>query len=289
MSSDFDLNLNNYSLNDLLNLFHLPYVFTRDELKAAKKVVLKTHPDKSNLPKEYFLFFSKAYKMIFQIYEYRYTCEKQTTEYTVEKNEEHEILLKDVKNKKNFNKWFNNMFEKHKIENEYEKGGYGDWFQSEENTDNRKISQNEMGQVFEEKKKEMKQIVVHKDIQDITRTSGLTDLTGDQPESYESDLFSSLQYDDLKKAHTETVVPVTQQDYNEKQKFNNINELREHRAQQNVGPPSLEQSKDYLQQNQNRNDKTDIERAYKLLKQDEMVKEINQKWWSNLKQITNNN
>ncbi len=43
--------------------------------------------------------------------------------------------------------------------------------------------------------------------------TGMYDLTGDKPSYYESDLFSSLQYDDLKKAHTETVVPVTEQDY----------------------------------------------------------------------------
>ena len=97
MDDNFDLNINNYSLNDLLNLFHLPYNFTREQLRQAKKIVLKTHPDKSKLPKEYFLFFSKAYKMIYSIYEYRYKSDNQSTEYVVEKNDEHEAILKKCK------------------------------------------------------------------------------------------------------------------------------------------------------------------------------------------------
>ena len=35
--SGFDLNINNYTLEDLLNLFRLDYNFTIDDLKKAKK------------------------------------------------------------------------------------------------------------------------------------------------------------------------------------------------------------------------------------------------------------
>lgn len=289
MDDNFDLNINNYSLNDLLNLFHLPYNFTKEEIRQAKKVVLKTHPDKSGLPKEYFLFFSKAYKMIYSIYEYRYKSDNQSTEYVVEKNEEHEQILKNVKNKPNFNKWFNEMFESHKIENEHDRGGYEDWFRSEENIDNRKISYNEMDAVFRDKKKEIKDIVVRTEVQDINNNSGMYDLTGDKPSYYESDLFSSLQYDDLKKAHTETVVPVTEQDYLDKPQFKSVNDLQQFRAK-NIGDPlSLQQSNQFLEKNRERSDQKDVERAYKLLKQDQIVNEINKKWWGNVKQITNNN
>ena len=55
-----DLNLDNYKFDDLLNLFNLSYDFTTEELKKAKKVVLKLHPDKSKLDKKYFLFFLKG-------------------------------------------------------------------------------------------------------------------------------------------------------------------------------------------------------------------------------------
>ena len=115
------------------------------------------------------------------------------------------------------------------------------------------------------------------------------DLTGEKPSYYESDLFSSLQYDDLKKAHTETVVPVTDQDYLDKPQFNSVNHLREFREKNTANPLSLQQSNKFLEKNKKLSDQKDVERAYKLLKQDQIVNEINKKWWGNLKQITNNN
>ena len=54
---DLDLDLNNYELEDLLNLFKLPYNFSEEQLKSAKKIVLQTHPDKSNLPERLFFIF----------------------------------------------------------------------------------------------------------------------------------------------------------------------------------------------------------------------------------------
>ena len=66
-----DLDIDNYNLPDILALFKLPTLFNEDDLKRAKVAVLKTHPDKSQLPKEYFLFFTKAYRIVHQIYTIR--------------------------------------------------------------------------------------------------------------------------------------------------------------------------------------------------------------------------
>ena len=44
-----DLDIDSYNLNDLLNLFHLTYDFNESDLKQARKMVLKMHPDKSNI------------------------------------------------------------------------------------------------------------------------------------------------------------------------------------------------------------------------------------------------
>jgi hypothetical protein len=67
-----DLNIDNYNLPDILALFNLPTLFNEDDLKRARLAVLKTHPDKCKLPKEYFLFFTKAYRIIHQIYTIRH-------------------------------------------------------------------------------------------------------------------------------------------------------------------------------------------------------------------------
>ena len=74
---EVDLNIENYNLNEILQLFKLDYSFNRDDLKKAKRVVLLTHPDKSKMPKEYFLFYSKAYKMLYYIFEFRNKEEKR--------------------------------------------------------------------------------------------------------------------------------------------------------------------------------------------------------------------
>ena len=53
---DFDLDIDNYDLEDILNLFHLDYKFDRESMKKAKTIALKTHPDKSGLSKDFFYF-----------------------------------------------------------------------------------------------------------------------------------------------------------------------------------------------------------------------------------------
>ena len=67
---DIDLNEDNYNYEKLLHLFSLPLQFDKDDLKRAKKKVLQLHPDKSNLPNDYFLFFRKMYYKIEEIYHY---------------------------------------------------------------------------------------------------------------------------------------------------------------------------------------------------------------------------
>ena len=63
-----NLNINMYSFKELLDLFQLDYKMSIDDMKRAKMMVLKMHPDKSRLPPDYFLFYKKAFDMIVQYY-----------------------------------------------------------------------------------------------------------------------------------------------------------------------------------------------------------------------------
>ena len=284
---ELDLDLKNYELNDLLNLFNLDYDFDKTQMKRAKKIVLMTHPDKSGLDKDYFLFFSSAYKVIYKIYEFRYKSENKNTEYTVEKNESNEALLESIKHKKNFNSWFNSMFEDAtKVKNEDNQDGYGDWMSSNEDLDNRIATKDTMNTIIDEKKREIRQLTVYNSISELNNNNGLYCLTQERPESYSSDLFSKLQYDDLKRAHTETVVPVTMDDYINKKRYNNVMEFQNDRNHNNA-PLSIEQSKMYFNNIKELELKTDIERAYKLARQEEEMRKINNNWWSKLKFLTN--
>ena len=284
---DLDLNIDNYDLEDLLKLFNLPYNFDKDRLKNAKKIVLQTHPDKCNLSKEYFLFFSSAYKIVYSIYQFRTKSDcPKSTEYIMEEDKEKGLLIENLSKKKNFNKIFNDMFEKHNIKELSVETGYGDWLKSDEDFDNRVATKHNMGEMFENKKRETKAIIVHHGIQELGG-EGHQNLTDDIPESFGSTMFSSLQYEDLRKAHRESVVPVTQEDYELKPKFNSLTELQMSRGSQNTTPKSLEQAKAYLSEQKDIDGKRDVRRAYKLAKRDEEVRKTNDKWMSKFKQITN--
>jgi len=287
MALDIDLNIENYDLTDLLNLFKLDYEFNEEDLKRVKKTVMQTHPDKSGLDKKYFLFFSSAYKIIFSIYEFRHKSSKyQSTEYTVEKDESKELLLKDLQKKSNFNKIFNELFEKHHIKDEENENGYGEWIKSSENMDTRSTTMSQMNATFEQKKREVKDLIPFKEVEEMGQSSGHFDLTRDKPENYTSALFSSLQYEDLKKAHVESVIPVTHEDYLARPKFKNVMELQSHPDYNDTKPLSLSQAKDYLQQKQSYQAQNDVQRAYKLAKQDEISRKANESWMSGFKKIT---
>ena len=282
---DLDLDLDNYDLDDLLNLFHLSYNFDEKDLKKAYRMVLRTHPDKSNLCKEIFLFFMKAYEMVENVFNFRNTQTKSTT-YIVEKDEDKIELLQNINGMKvkDFNKWFNKMFEKHKISEEDEEG-YGDWFKNTEDKAITKISKREFDSVFKQKKEESRALVKKSDLVNMRSYTG-SDLLRERPEYYESGIFSKLQYEDLKKAHTETVIPVTEQDYLNKEKFGDVDSYKRHRAKA-INMPSLSQSREYLNNRKNENNIVDTQRAYKLLKRDEELKKKNNDFWAELQLLKN--
>ena len=298
---NLDLNIENYELNDLLNLFKIPTDFTEDELKQAKKMVLKTHPDKSGLNPEYFRFFSKAYRIVYGMWEFKNKASKSndkniSTEYDTTSEyfnrEKKELLDNFLENKKksgNFNEWFNKQFEKNKLEREEDAQGYGDWLKSNEDLDEEKhISLTQMAEEIERKKQRIRALTIYKGIEDtIFYCSGSSNLLGDAPENFTSDLFSSLQYEDLRKAHTETVVPVTLEDYNNVQKFKNVNEYKDYRNSQNIVPLSENQARQYLSNKEKYQEKESTERAYKLAKQMEDNQKKQDNYWASIMYINN--
>jgi len=290
---DMDLDIDNYELEDILDLFHLDYNFGKEELKQAKKVALKTHPDKSGLPNEYFIFFSKAYNIIYKIYSFRHKRQKKVVNVEYENDEiseEEQITLlnklKKFKTAGEFNDWFNKIFEKVKIK-ENSNSGYGEWFKSDENINNEKInSMSEMGDAFEKQKKASKALIKHEGIKEMSSMSGYN-LTGEKEETYGTNIFSKLQYEDLKKAHIETVVPVTMEDYNNRKHFDSLDNLKRYRDSTLDEPLSLSQSKKYLNNLKKQEEIVNTNRAYNLFKKDEQIENSNKQFWSHLKQLEN--
>ena len=290
---NFDLNIDNYDLEDLLNLFHLNYEFDENDLKRAKTVALKTHPDKSGLNKEVFLFFMKAYKMIESIYEFKLKRAKcaRNTSYENEKMESDKktLLLKklDGMKAKDFNKWFNKMFEKVKVNDDDVDSGYGKWFKSDEDVNEETVTnKRDMEAAFNKKKAASRELVLHKGVNEMVHGGGY-DLTRSKPDEYSSDIFSKLQYDDLRKAHTETVVPVTHEDYLRRKKYNNVESLKKDRAENNPAMLSLAQSKELLRGRKSKEQMGNTQRAFKILKREEEITRANKEWWKELRTLKN--
>ena len=270
-----DLDIDNYSMNDILNLFSLKHDFTKADLTKAKKQVLKTHPDKSKLDKEYFLFFTKAYKLVLQVYEFRNSSEvkasQTSTTYVTEKDEHQKKELESFMKKENFNEWFNDLFEKTHLSNLDNSSGYGEWLKSDEDChEHQAKNMTEMNSEIENKKKAIRQLIPYDDISNVNQGGGYDIIESES--GFQSDVFSSLQYEDLRKAHSESVIPVTHDDYRDRPKFSNVNEMQNFRSRQDTKPLSLEQSKKYLEQKESSDSELSTQRAFQLAKESNQTK-----------------
>ncbi len=295
--ANIDLDINNYEIDDILKLFNIDYNFTEYDLKNSKKMVLMMHPDKSNLDKEYFLFFSKAYKILYSIYNFRDKSKlndtmklNNNTEYLVDDiDEDNKEIIKNLKKSKyfdsnNFNKWFNELFEKINISNEFNNNGYGNWLKTDEISSEIANNIDSMNKIIDKKKEELRESKLSKysRIHEYNNNN-YCDLTNSKPENYSSDLFSKFQYEDLKKAHEESVIPVTYKDFNKK--YNNIEEIQEERQKQNMNPLTDKEYKKIRNNDKYEENIIETKRAYKLFIQQEEIDNQNKKWWATLKQL----
>ena len=309
MDLDLDLDIRNYELRDILNLFKLPSVFTELHMREAKLTVMRTHPDKSGLDKEYFLFFSKAYKILHEVYQVRAGLSRQ-------KDAKYDDVKEDIDARRNansdklkrmnadeFNRWFNQTFEQNKLHDEEQDSGYGDWLRSksndadtsEDNEDNDAMDEGStwaqrMEQLERRKKKLRDQaLVVRSEVRTFESGSGFS-LSRERPEEHSSGLnfgsSSSLAFEDLRKAHTESVIPVTHEDYEAVRKYKNINELQMSRDIDRR-TFNYSETESQMARSQQLQTEDDMRRAFKLAQQDEIVRDLNKKWMAQFNAIEN--
>lgn len=296
---DIDFNINNYNLDDILNLFKLDYNFNASDLKNAKKYVLMLHPDRSGLDKEYFLFYTKAFRVINSIYEFskRKHEKLDETNSDILYSENINVVSNDDANKKiidkfikekgrNFNEWFNKEFEKNNFKSDNVNNGYGEWLTSNDDleSDNHKISFNQLHEKINEKKKNLSAIVKREGVFEISNSSAnLIDTSAIN--NYQSDLFSKLPFEDLKIAHTETVIPVTKEDFDNTLKFNNVEVYKQYRNSQDTNPLTEKESLKYFDNKNKVEDKQALDLAYKLSVEFEESKIFNKNILSKMKLI----
>ena len=380
-----DLNIDNYNLSDILSLFNLPTLFNESDLKRAKLAVLKTHPDKCEHPKEYFLFFTKAYRILHQIYTIRHPATNehytQHAERTPRNNnaaipslrcvgkdtlrdpyisvdsaaaataaaksvvdynrlmraeghradaddayagDTHERMKRRLDEMMGttggdnggngaakvteFNRWFNEKFDQYRLKDDETETGYEAWFRGndgDEDATATATTEDDSGSWADKvarlnkRKQELRNKYALVERQELEYAGGGGggdaggggyDLTRERPQEYSSGIFGNLRYEDLKKAHTETVIPVTEEDYYKTRRFNSINELQTFRDQSRrdlYKQTSKQEQEQIYEQTKMRQEEEDTRRAFILAKQDEISRDIHKKLYSDMFRLEN--
>jgi len=251
-----DLNIDHYSLQDLLRLFKLPEDFTARQLKEARKYVVEVHPDKSGLDKSYFIFFHKAYSLLNTVHSFKQKAhanmsENQSFSDILEGMEDTDkrMLATTFTTNPKFNKEFNELFETLYVKDD---DGHGDWLKS---SDDLNIS-------YEQRKQQSRAIMIS---------------------SIEAS--NTSHYSDLKSVYTvDSVIGVSEDDY--KSEYKTVENLKAVRAQ-NIVPLNKEEAERILLHVQERERKEATDRAFRLLQEEELNKRHQQTFWSKLLTLRN--
>ena len=94
-------------------------------------------------------------------------------------------------------------------------------------------------------------------------------------------------YTDLRQAYAESVIPVTEDDFNKVQKFKSIDEYKRHRDGAMTAPPSKEEALRQLYHQDKQKNEESAALAFYHAQQLEKAKQNNDNFWSGLKQVTN--
>ena len=271
---DFDFNLDNYTIEDIYNLFKLDISVSLDEahLRQAKNIVVKMHPDKCKLPKEYFIFFNKAYHILLHIAE----CNQQrkrisNVEYMANEYYNTEIHEHISNNADDIRATFNRRFEKVNADMLPDSQvGHGTWFRSNEDSTS-KIGIEDHSKIFEKHKDKY---VYNENglIISVLCNDLLTDRIGysmldDMADEFTSGMFGSLQYTDLKKSYTNSMFDISDKDFDLKNnRPQTIDQLVSTRKDYIV-QLSVNEGIKILEDQQRVDTEISTQRAYKLFKQ----------------------
>lgn len=282
-----DLNIDNYEYQDILDLFGLNKNFTERDIKNVKRKVLQTHPDKSGLDKKFFLFFTAIFKVLHSVYEFKAKANvnlNEEIEYSVEETGENEVVVNNLREKystKEFNNWFNKEFDKIKLNNDYEDTGYGDWLKNAEDSEVC-TNKTEMNEMIDRKKRDLRSVIKFDGIHE-SNNGSYNDLANNKPAEYSSGMFSKLQFEDLRKAHDESVIPVTEDDFNSR--YSSMEDIKLQRHQQSLNPLSEAEGREYLNSQKSNEDDVGASRAFKLAAQEREASRGSNSFWTSLKQL----
>lgn len=212
-----ELDITNYDLYELFALFRMhPDTATAEQLRAAKKIVLHTHPDKSNLPTAYFLFYKKAYDIVAEFVQEHTRITADVTAAASTARADMTETDKGVKRAigeiptHEFSKTFNRMFESVAVPSRPKRDNT--WFHDETpQFDTNVSSVSAISSAIDR----IRAPVTNTALTLAVGAAAITSLRagdayyGDEDEDgayISSDIFSSLKYEDLRKVHKDQTV-----------------------------------------------------------------------------------
>ena len=248
ISKSHNLNIQMYSFQELLNLFELSNKITEDDIKRCKRTVLMTHPDKSKLGPEYFLFYKKAFDVVLEFYKTQTKTSqdvtKENTQYTAfgtKTNKQAHTNINKMESKL-FNSKFNQLFDDNMASHLRPNPDQNQWF-SQDDAQYSIPEEKNINKAFEQIKQQSNGLVMYKGIQNLNSTTGITtgnlydDEDEDRSQYVTSDPFSKLKYDDLRKVHKDqTVFAVSERDFEKVQKYSSVEHFQRERNQGNMDP-----------------------------------------------------
>jgi hypothetical protein len=264
-----NLDIRQYSLDEIYALFgHKRETLSIEDLKKAKHRVLMTHPDKSGMPPDYFIFYKKALEVLATDYAEMHRVEqsnhhmselaKNDYEYTHGGGEE-ETRMRIVAGKaaegERFARDFNRVFEEQMQQKIDE--SRNDWFRDNQAVyDTSKVTKNNMAQSMEEIKRQQRAVARYTGgVREMTHHIG-TRLYDEQTPDEESedqyitgDPFAKLKFEDLRRVHKdETVFQVSESDYQNVTTYKNTEEYGRVRSSQQFEQITKEQAERILNQ-----------------------------------------
>ena len=260
----YDLDLSSYSLEELLGLFNIELPITDLDLERAKRKALKTHPDKSGLNREVFIFFKSAFDKLKTLYDIQISQNRESAEEYEAQLEERNEGIAAFSKTGDFNAKFNRLFEEN-ISVHTEESGHGKWLSETRDTTNTTTQSQ-----FKEMKKKSRALAVVNDV------SGYTDHRGSEllADADNSGASGGLSFQDVRRAYTESLIPVTEEeDYLSRKQYSGVDELQAERVRV-VSTTAFANHEQKLKAQRERESMLDVEMAFKLQQQDETRRKL---------------
>ena len=261
-----NLDLASYSFDEILQMFDLTYDISIDDLKRAKRKVLMSHPDKSGLPPDYFLFYKRAFELVVHYQQSHSRQSHIVNEHTsveyvplteTDTNTKRQLSEKTKTNQ--FQQRFNELFEQNMAEKP--DPTRNEWFRSESASSiyetQGTVSVSNLNSSFESIKTRQREqgLVRYTGIRELSSSfsGGASSFYDSGPSSMEdeqnqdvyvsSDPFSKLKFEDLRKVHKDqTVFAVSEQDYANVPKYKNVDQYSRERSIDTIKPMEKQQA-----------------------------------------------